>query len=248
MRYTLLALLVVSLCSSTLSAACGDDGGGTNQNDAPFGLAVRPEFVQGLLADQPVNVLVTIEGSPESDEAVTLEATFTGGTVAVQPEQIRPGQIAEVSMTADAVTDDVAGELTIIAKRGSVSQTASRQVIVVPGEDDREVTARGLLALFAAWLEREHPDLGIKPDTTFDGVMVGPRLLVVSHYQFTNDAYELGLSWHIMIPPDDWSELYLRPRNELSPTRAFRMSSWNTAIEGGQVDFTEVSPPAEVVR
>jgi hypothetical protein len=71
---------------------------------------------------------------------------------------------------------------------------------------------------------------------------------VVSHYEFTNDDYELGLSWHIMVPPDDWSELYLRPRDELNPTRAFRMSSWSAAMEGGEVEFTEVSPPAEVVR
>jgi hypothetical protein len=51
-----------------------------------------------------------------------------------------------------------------------------------------------------------------------------------------------------MVAPDDWAELYLRPRDELRPTRAFRVSSWSAALAGEPVEFTEVAPPDEVVR
>lgn len=51
-----------------------------------------------------------------------------------------------------------------------------------------------------------------------------------------------------MVAPDDWAELYLRPRDSLTPTRAFRLSSWSTALGGGRVEITDVAPPAEVVR
>jgi hypothetical protein len=86
------------------------------------------------------------------------------------------------------------------------------------------------------------------PESEFEGAMVAPRLLVVSHYMFTNELYELGVSWHVTVAPDDWAELYLRPRDELHPTRAFRVSSWSAALAGEPVEFTDVAPPDEVVR
>jgi hypothetical protein len=146
------------------------------------------------------------------------------------------------------VREEVDATLTVTATRADVEHTGQRQVFVVPGQDDREATARELLSLFAGWLEQHQPALGITPETGFEGSMVAPRLLVVSHYMFDNDAYELGLSWHIMVPPDDWSELYLRPKDSLAPTRAFRLSSWSAALGGEDVQFTEVAAPTEIVR
>jgi hypothetical protein len=63
-----------------------------------------------------------------------------------------------------------------------------------------------------------------------------------------DEEYEIGLSWHVMLAPDDWSEVYIRPRNETAPVRAFRLKSWSTTLEGGPAEFTEVDPPAEIVR
>jgi hypothetical protein len=68
------------------------------------------------------------------------------------------------------------------------------------------------------------------------------------HYVFFNDGWEVGVSWHIMIAPDDFAEAYLRPRGALRPTRRFRIGSYQTALETGFVEVTEVEPPAEVTR
>jgi hypothetical protein len=65
---------------------------------------------------------------------------------------------------------------------------------------------------------------------------------------FDNDDYELGVSWHIMVPPDDWSELHIRPKDSLTPAQAFRLSPWSAALAGEDVEFTEVAAPAEIVR
>jgi hypothetical protein len=73
-------------------------------------------------------------------------------------------------------------------------------------------------------------------------------LLVVSHYAWFTPEYEVGLAWHIMGAPDDFAELYVRPRGGLAPTRAFRVGSWSTALAGGAADVREIDAPAEVTR
>jgi hypothetical protein len=225
---------------------CGDDD--DDGGDGPFELIVHPEFVQGMYADLPVTVLVTIEDTDSGTGEVSLTADFSHGAATVSPSQISTGQIAEVTITAEPVVDEMEATLTVTATRGDVEHVGERQIFVMPGEDDRESTARDLLAVFTAWLEENHPDLGITPDSSFESSLVAPRLLVVSHYMFDNDEYELGVSWHIMIPPDDWSELYIRPKDSLTPAQAFRVSSWSAALAGDDVAFTEVAAPPEIVR
>jgi hypothetical protein len=73
-------------------------------------------------------------------------------------------------------------------------------------------------------------------------------LLVVSHYAWFTDDLEIGLGWHVMVPPDDWAELYVRPRSAPAPTAAFRLGSWSTALDGGDTTVTEIAPPADVTR
>lgn len=247
-------VVAILLAGLFVSVACGGDdgnGGGRDGGDggaAPFELLVSPMFVQGLVPGEPVPVLVSVSDMRADAGEVALAATFGAGSVSVEPDRIAPGEVADVTLIGDAVTDDVAAELAITATRGSVEQTATREIIVVPFEDDRGPMAADILGIFTGWLSREHPELGITSEDEYESAMVAPRLLVVSHYMFQDDEYELGVSWHVMIAPDDWAELYLRPRDELRPTRAFRVSSWSAALAGDPVEFSEVPPPDEVVR
>jgi hypothetical protein len=49
---------------------------------------------------------------------------------------------------------------------------------------------------------------------------------VVSHYLFVSDQWEMGVRWHIMIPPDNWAEIYLRERFvEVQPSLGFKVDS-----------------------
>jgi hypothetical protein len=238
-------LCVLGVIIGIAASACGGDD--QADGDLPFELIVHPEFVQGLHGGSSVTVLVSVE-DPERAAAVSLEAAYSGGVVEVQPSTIGPGELAEVTIEANAVSEETQTELTVTARRGSITRTATRAIAVVPGNDDLGPMASDLLALFTAWLEGSTPDLGIDRESQFEGRVVAPMLLVVSHYMFENDQYELGLSWHVTISPNDWAELYLRPRDQLLPTRAFRLSSWTAGLAGEPVEFTEVPPPSEVVR
>jgi hypothetical protein len=51
-----------------------------------------------------------------------------------------------------------------------------------------------------------------------------------------------------MVPPDDWADLYLRPRDEAAPTLAFRLASQAAALEDGVIEITPTQVPAEVTR
>jgi hypothetical protein len=56
--------------------------------------------------------------------------------------------------------------------------------------------------------------------------MVSPQWLVVSHYLFFSDEWEMHIEWHIMIAPDDWARIDLRRRfEEVSPSKAFEITS-----------------------
>lgn len=241
----ILAWAVVVVAALPLTA-CGnaDD----SENGSSFDLIVHPQFVQGALAGIPVTLLVTVENAGEGAGEVSLSASFPDGTATVKPESIAAGEIAEVTLTADVVNEDVETTVTVTGRRGSVEHTTSRPLVVMPGKDDLGPVAADLLKVFTEWLHQNQPDLGVGPEREFEGNVVAPRLLVVSHYMFVDEEYELGLSWHVTIQPHDWAELYIRPRDALTPTRAFKLSSWSAALEGAAAEFTEVPPPQEVVR
>jgi hypothetical protein len=239
-------LLRVVMPVAILAAALVGCGGADDEVASPFTLTVEPEFVQGAIPGAVTGVMVTIES--ETEAPVALTATATDAEVTVVPGTISPGEVAEVTVVAAAGADGRPMEIVVTGRRGDVEATGTRSTTVFDWADDRAGYAATLLGLFTTWLEAERPDLGITPDTEFSGSLVAPGLLVVSHYLFLSDDWEVGLSWHVMIPPDDWSEIYFRPRGGGVPTLAFRLSSQAGALEGGVVEISEAPPPVEVMR
>jgi hypothetical protein len=241
---TALVLTTLASLAIIIAAACGDD----DDAGGPFELVVSPEFIQGLYGDIPNTALVTIEDEAGSSGEVTLEATSDDLEMSIEPSTIEDGEVAELTITSEPVTDDREVTVTVTATRGDEERTVTKNVVVRPGTDDLGPMANEILDLFLPWLEENQPEFGLGPDTEFEGRIVAPGLLIVSHYAFFTDEYEVGVAWHITIPPDDWSDLYIRPRDELTPTAAFRVSSWTKALEGGDYEITETTVPAEVMR
>jgi hypothetical protein len=237
---------IINLVSMALvvAAACGDDddGGG------PFELVVSPEFIQGLYGDIPNTALVTIEDEEGSSGEVTLVAASDDLEVSIEPSTIADGEVAELTFTAEPATDDREVSVTVTATRGDEERTATKTIVVRPGTDDLGPMANEILDLFLPWIEENRPEFGLGPDTEFEGRIVAPGLLIVSHYAFFTDEYEVGVAWHITIPPDDWADLYIRPRDELTPTAAFRVSSWTAALDGDDYEISETDVPHEVMR
>lgn len=231
------AIVLLALATASCSGAA---------SDATFNLEVLPEFVNGVYPEAKLVLLATVNSADDSPIALT--ATAAGADVVVEPTDIRPGDVAEVTVVPEPTTQELPLTVTITARRGGTEQRLEKQTPVVPELDQLGSEARELLDVFVDWMAEKRPDLGITATTEVEGNAVAPRLLVVTHYMFMSPDWEIGLSWHIMIPPDDWAELYLRRRGEAAPIEAFRLSSRSAALQEGIVEIGEVPPPAEVVR
>ncbi|MDT3739297.1 MAG: hypothetical protein RO257_07325 [Candidatus Kapabacteria bacterium] len=55
-----------------------------------------------------------------------------------------------------------------------------------------------------------------------------PQILIVEHYTFLTDDYEVRICYHVMVPPDDWSFIRIRKRNSLEAEFAAKRESNGT--------------------
>lgn len=258
MRRLLAAPLLVVL--SLLLAACGSGGGATpspstGPTPAPpspspaatgFKLTVVPTAFTGLIhSGAKAILLVSVDGTP-GDGPVTLAASAAGAQASVEPAQLLPGAVAEVTVTGLAcpsMCDGVTAQVTVVATRGTIVQRETRAMTLTPEPSQLEADARAHLAPFISWLAANRPELGITATTAFESV-AAPWVLIVEHHLFFSKDWEIDISWHVMIPPDDWSQIVLRHRGtELAPSLAFKIDSVS-----GKTTPHEFTPPDAVWR
>jgi hypothetical protein len=219
--------------------------GEAGENTA-FHINVIPEQLNGAsIAGQHCVFLVTITDEGEGSEPpVTISGEAPGAEVVIYQQDIVEGQVAEVVVIPEQASIGKTIEVTITGNRGSVSDEKGVSFEVAEGEDDRQEYAEELLDRFVSWLATNHPELGITADTAWNGTMVSPVWLVVSHYLFFSEEWEVHIAWHIMVPPDDWAMIDLRHRfDELEPSYAFKIASVNAASEP-----VPIEPPETVWR
>ena len=237
-RCCLVAALLVVL------AACGGDDG---SQAGPFELSTSPEFVNMVIPGRRPIALVAATG--DGADTIRLEATASvaGSTAEAVPSEIAPGDVTEIWIDLPEVAEETPIQVTVTGTRGREVRALTVDATAMPGSDDLEPTALEIASVFLAELVGTVDALPATAAGLEGGTPVG-GLLVVSHYAWFTDSAEIGLAWHIMVAPDDWAELTIRPRDQLVPTQAFRLTSWSTALAGGDVEVVEIVPPPEVVR
>lgn len=188
--------------------------------------------------------LVVVDDASDSPGAVTIEAFATGARVAeIRPARLEPGAVGEVWVVADATAEETTGSVAISATRGDVTRTETRSLPVFPMADERAADARPYFDRWVRWLAAEHPELGIAASADWTPVFVS-TLLVVSHYSYWSEDWEMTVAWHNMIAPYDWTEVHLRRRGvDAAPSLAFKVDS----VAGDTVPH-EIEPPEVVVR
>ena len=236
----LAACLIAALAASSLAGiSCGGSG--------PFTMNVVPQNLKGdSIPGQHCVFLVTVaeEGGAESDDPVTLSAVASGAEVTVVPEKITGGEVGEVWVTPSPATVGQTLEVTFQGTRGEEMREQIASFAVAEGLDDRAAYAAELRDRFTTWLAANRPELGITAETEWQGTMVSPIWLIVSHYLFFSDEWEMHLEWHVMIAPDDWARIDLRRRfAETKPSLAFEISSVS-----GNSEPQETAPPDELWR
>jgi hypothetical protein len=239
MKYFSLSLKILLLTLAlSLTFGCSASPG----EDVAFTINVIPEQLNGeSIPGQRVVFLVTIDDEGQAGQSpVRISATAPGSEVVIYHQDIVEGQVAEVVVIPEQASIGKTVEVTITGDRGSLKDEQVVVFSVAEGEDDRQEYATELLDKFVAWLETEHPELGITSDTEWTGTMVSPVWLIVSHYLFFSEEWEAHVEWHIMIPPHDWAKIDLRHRfDELQPSYAFEISSLDAGSEPVPIELPE---------
>jgi hypothetical protein len=175
---------------------------------------------------------------------VTISATARKAKVVeILPVELPAGTVGEVCVVADATTTETTGSVVITATREGAEKSVTRSLKVFPMLDERAADAQPYFDLWVSRLAAAHPELGITADTAWEPVFVS-TLLVVSHYSYWSEEWEMTVAWHNMIPPYDWTEVHLRRRGvDTAPSLAFKIDS----VSGATAPYA-VEPPEAVVR
>lgn len=205
---------------------------------AAFRLEVVPAQINDSIPWQRCVLLATVEETvcPGGlDGPVHIEASAPKAVVSVENEDILPGQVAEITVIPESLEDsqkqypDEGREIIaeIRATYDGVSRTIEVPVRITSEEEDLVgATAAEMRDLFIPWLAANHPELGITESTSWDGTIVTPHILIVTHYLFFSADWEMHVFWHVMIPPYDWARIELRHRfDETLPSLAFEIPS-----------------------
>jgi hypothetical protein len=244
---TFATILMLALGTAACSASSAADASPTPPPGADFALAVTPPEtppeVRAAIPGQKVSFLVTIADAATTDP-VTITATASKASVLkIEPAALKPGTVGEVWVVPDASTEEATASVTITATRGSVVRKEVRSIPIFPMADERAADAQPYFELWTSWLATAHPELGITADTEWEPMFVS-TLLVVSHYAYWSEDWELTVLWHNMIPPDDWTEIHLRHRwTDSVPSIAYRIDS-----VANNTEPHAVTPPDVVVR
>ncbi len=81
------------------------------------------------------------------------------------------------------------------------------------------------------WLEAEHPEFGTFSGENWFAYVTYPAHLIVEHWTFLYEKWEMRICYHVMIPPHNWSKLWLRPRGEVDAVFAAKREYDGTAYE-----------------
>jgi hypothetical protein len=189
----------------------------------------QQEGLQAIPGQRCILLITAVdEGDGGTGTPITLSATEPTGlaTVAVHPQAITPGQVAEVTVTPSPASVNQALTVTVTGARGGLTREETVMIEVLLGDDGLENFATALRDRFVPWLASNRPELGITTDTAWTGTIVNPRILVVMHYIFLSEEWELYVTWHVTIPPYDWTRIYLRQRfTETRPSYALEIAS-----------------------
>jgi hypothetical protein len=240
----------IAVITAIVAIACFPPASAEPDENSAFHIDVIPETPEQIdgtdvyklsIPGQHFVLLVTITNEGQECELpVRISAEAPGAEVIICYEDILEGEVAEVVVIPTQASIGTIIEVTITGNRGTASDEKVVGFEVAEGEDDRQEYAEMLLDRFVSWLATNHPELGITGDTAWNGTMVSPVWLVVSHYLFFSEKWEAHIEWHVMIAPYDWAKIDLRHRfDELAPSYAFEISSVNATSEPVPMEVPE---------
>jgi len=203
-----------------------------------------PRFAIG---GQQFLYLVRLHDSQASRGLVSLAVSAPGAASVSHSAIAWRYAVNEVTVVPYPVNEGskpVSLRVVITATRGAERTSVTRTLQVRAGTDTIADEARAHLDLFLPWLENEFPSFHLGPSTPMTGT-INRNVPVVDHYLFLTHYWEIDLSWHGVVPPDDWARIQLRNRGSKVPwpIRAYQVDSVT-----GHTTPHAITPALEVER
>jgi hypothetical protein len=144
--------------------------------------------------------------------------------------------------SAEEIHSVIEVDLTISTGASIAKDSAYLHVLNWTAGNTSEVLEK--LDAFVDYLSVSQQEFGINESTQWTPICNSAGILVVGHYLFKSDGWELELDWHVMIQPYDWVRIYLRHRADAEPCWAGEISSWSLNASS----VVEIEPPQQIYR
>jgi hypothetical protein len=127
--------------------------------------------------------------------------------------QLKKGDtVVEITIKPDSITDIKNYIITLVTKHANQEKKKEFKIAMYEWSMVNFETAITNMDKFRDWLINQNPDylkIFTKPGINW---ATYPQTLIVEHYTFLTDNYEVRLCYHVMIPPYDWSKICIRKR------------------------------------
>lgn len=137
---------------------------------------------------------------------------------------------------------DITVSLKVNDGRSILEETAIIDVVNWSSSYSDEI--REMKSTFTDFLIENYSSFNIAENKSMEFMGNIPQILIVEHYLFRSDSWELELSRHVMLTPYDWVRVYLRARNSIQPCWAGTITSWGS----GNHTIYEMNPPESIFR
>jgi len=165
------------------------------------------------------NVELSMNADPNLNAQLDITILNSENTVAeltIQPNDNVDIQVYTITVVATQLQEQPS------EKPRTPAQTIELQVDIYEWFHDEHPFALEKRDEFLRWLEQEHPEFGVFTGQNCSFYMTYPGILVVEHWTFLYEDWEMRFCFHVMMYPYNWSMICLRHRGEVKAEFAAR--------------------------
>ncbi|UCD63855.1 MAG: hypothetical protein JSW34_00055 [Candidatus Zixiibacteriota bacterium] len=229
--------VLLSGCSSDNPVQTPIDPGATCKKPTPpepgegsFTLEAKYTYIRSYPTGGGVMLLKIVPGADMSgDVAISIDAHKTLGAQLTTGLLNAESAITELTVSPTRQVPLGLHVVTVTAENQTHQQSLELEVEVFNWGILSMNKAQETLDQFTDWLSDEHPELGNFANQRWELYSTYPLIKIVEHYTFLSDDWEFRICFHVMIPPNDWSKMWLRPRGEWEPVLAAQRAWDDTA-------------------
>ncbi len=159
-------------------------------------------------------------------------------------ENSQLGKVAEIFLYPNITHLDQMIEVEATASSNDLSYKDYATIDIINWSSDISPLVEAMRDEFVSYLTNNHPEFKINESIVWEGFGNSPQILVVEHYLFKSEFWEMELARHVMIAPHDWVTIYLRSRSSLFPSWSGIINSWSS----GNHTIIEIEPPENIFR